>query len=157
MYQPPAMRWRGVSVLTNTPPRRAQSQPGGLQGIVLMEPIIAKAARKLGHRSGGHPTDQRAGRQGVVRTAGGPKASEAVRHQRVRQGGAGSRAPSCSSGTSERRRAASGTGSKVRGVGVAMSAFVAGSIGFDGLFVIKPDGRHVHPVGHRQSWDRVGE
>ena len=48
LYQPQAMRWRGVSVLTNTPPRRAQSQPGGMQGIVLIEPILAKAARKLG-------------------------------------------------------------------------------------------------------------
>ena len=48
LYQPPAMRWRGVTVLTNTPPRSAQSSPGGLQGIVIMEPIIAKAARKLG-------------------------------------------------------------------------------------------------------------
>src|SRR5947207_1125791 len=47
LYQPEAMRWRGVTVLTNTPPRRAQSQPGGMQGIVLMEPILAKAARKL--------------------------------------------------------------------------------------------------------------
>jgi CO/xanthine dehydrogenase Mo-binding subunit len=48
LYQPRAMRWRGVSVLTNTPPRRAQSQPGGMQGITLMQPIVAKAARKLG-------------------------------------------------------------------------------------------------------------
>src|SRR5213594_2113157 len=48
LYQPEAMRWRGVSVLTNTPPRRAQSQPGGLQGIMVMEPILAKASRKLG-------------------------------------------------------------------------------------------------------------
>ena len=32
-------------------------------------------------------------------------------------------------------------GSKVRGYGVATSAFVAGSTGYDGLFVIKPDGR----------------
>src|ERR1700681_5090550 len=47
MYQPLAMRWRGVTMLTNTPPRRAQSQPGGLQGIMLMEPVLAKAARKL--------------------------------------------------------------------------------------------------------------
>ena len=29
----------------------------------------------------------------------------------------------------------------MRGVGVAVSTFVAGSTGFDGLFVIKPDGR----------------
>src|SRR5262249_59723819 len=48
LYQPETMRWRGVSVLTNTPPRRAQSQPGGMQGIVLIEPILAKASRKLG-------------------------------------------------------------------------------------------------------------
>ena len=48
IYQPQAMRWRGVTVLTNTPPRGAQSQPGGMQGIALMEPVVAKAARKLG-------------------------------------------------------------------------------------------------------------
>ena len=48
LYQPQAMRWRGATMLTNTPPRSAQSAPGGLQGIVIMEPIIAKAARKLG-------------------------------------------------------------------------------------------------------------
>ncbi len=48
LYQPEAMRWRGVTAITNTPPRRAQSQPGGMQGIVLMEPVIAKAARQLG-------------------------------------------------------------------------------------------------------------
>ena len=48
MFQPVAMRWRGLAVLTNTPPRRAQSQPGGMQGIMLVEPLLAKAARKLG-------------------------------------------------------------------------------------------------------------
>ena len=42
------MRFRGLTVLTNTPPRGAQSSPGGMQGITLMEPILAKAARKLG-------------------------------------------------------------------------------------------------------------
>jgi CO/xanthine dehydrogenase Mo-binding subunit len=47
-YQPQAMRWRGVTVLTNTPPRSPQSAPGGMQGITIIEPIIAKAARKLG-------------------------------------------------------------------------------------------------------------
>ena len=47
LYQPPAMRWRGVTVLTNTPPRGPQSAPGGMQGIIIMEPILAKAARKL--------------------------------------------------------------------------------------------------------------
>ena len=36
------------TVMTNTPPRSAQSAPGGMQGIAIMEPILAKAARKLG-------------------------------------------------------------------------------------------------------------
>ena len=41
------------------------------------------------------------------------------------------------------RKAQSGkrVGTKVRGVGVAVSTFVAGSTGFDGLFIIKPDGQ----------------
>ena len=45
----------------------------------------------------------------------------------------------------DERKARSGkvNGTKVRGVGVAVSTFVAGSTGFDGLFVIKPDG-HMH-------------
>jgi CO/xanthine dehydrogenase Mo-binding subunit len=43
----------------------------------------------------------------------------------------------------EARKARSGkrVGSKIRGVGVSTSVFVSGSVGFDGLFVIKPDGR----------------
>src|SRR4029077_11156054 len=43
----------------------------------------------------------------------------------------------------EERKARSGqrNGSKVLGVGVAVSAYSAGSMGFDGLLVIKPDGR----------------
>ena len=48
LYQPPAMRWRGATVLTNTPPRGPQSAPGGMQGIIMMEPVVAKAARSLG-------------------------------------------------------------------------------------------------------------
>jgi len=43
----------------------------------------------------------------------------------------------------DERKARSGQrqGSKVRGSGVAISSYNAGSVGFDGLFVIKPDGR----------------
>ena len=47
----------------------------------------------------------------------------------------------------DERKARSGkvNGTKVRGVGVAVSTFVAGSTGFDGLFVIKPDGQmYIH-------------
>jgi xanthine dehydrogenase molybdenum-binding subunit len=139
LYQPPAMRWRGVSVLTNTPPRRAQSQPGGMQGIVLTEPILAKAARKLGidqvaiHRVNAPegkakfgPANPR-GQRGYTTSAFVKEAldrgAELFRwNERKAQGG--------------KRQ-----GSKVRGYGVATSSFVAGSTGYDGLFVIKPDGR----------------
>jgi xanthine dehydrogenase molybdenum-binding subunit len=139
LFQPPAMRWRGVSVLTNTPPRRAQSQPGGMQGITLMEPILAKASRKLGvdqvaiHRINApegkatfgpaNPRGQRAYATSAFVKNALDRGAEIFRwDERKVQGG--------------KRQ-----GSKVRGYGVAMSAFVAGSTGYDGLFVIKPDGR----------------
>ena len=42
------MRWRGLTVLTNTPPKTSQRAPGGAQGVGIMEPILSKAAKKLG-------------------------------------------------------------------------------------------------------------
>jgi xanthine dehydrogenase molybdenum-binding subunit len=139
LYQPEAMRWRGVSVLTNTPPRRAQSQPGGMQGIVLMEPILGKAARKLG-------VDQVA-----IHRVNAPEGKAKFGPANAR----GQRAYATSAFVKEsldrgaemfrwnERKAQGGKrqGSKVRGYGVATSAFVSGSTGYDGLFVIKPDGR----------------
>ena len=47
-YQPETMRWRSVTVLTNTPPKTSQRAPGGMQGIGIVEPIISKAAKQLG-------------------------------------------------------------------------------------------------------------
>jgi len=139
LYQPPAMRWRGVSVLTNTPPRRAQSQPGGMQGIVVIEPILAKAARKLN-------VDEVA-----IHYVNAPEGKAKFGPVNPR----GERAYATSAFVKEtldrgkalfkwdERRAQGGKrqGSKVRGYGVATSSFVAGSTGYDGLFVIKPDGR----------------
>ena len=109
------------------------------------------------HRSGGDPPDQRAGRQGAVRSGRTPRGQRALRRPARSSRKRSTRAPSCSTGTSGRRAAASAAASKVRGIGVAISAFVAGSIGFDGLFVIKPDGRMYDPVGHRQPRHRLGD
>ena len=47
MYQIPHMRFRGVSVATNTPPPVSQRAPGGLQAAVMFEPMLDEAARKL--------------------------------------------------------------------------------------------------------------
>ena len=58
---------------------------------------------------------------------------------------ASTRAPRCSTGRSGRSAAASGSGNKVTGVAVASGSYTAGSIGVDGLCVIKPDGKlYIH-------------
>jgi CO/xanthine dehydrogenase Mo-binding subunit len=139
LYQPVAMRSRAVTVLTNTPPRRAQSQPGGLQGIMIVEPVISKAARKLG-------IDQVAIRRINAPAGKAPLGPANAKGQRAYCTSAFLK-EALDRGKDlfgwEARRARSGRrdGSKVRGVGVAVSTFVGGSTGFDGLFVIKPDGR----------------
>src|SRR5438128_10434797 len=48
IWQPVAMRWRGVAVFTNTPPRSQQRSPGAMQANAIMEPVVTKAAKKLG-------------------------------------------------------------------------------------------------------------
>ena len=138
LYQPPAMRWSGVSVLTNTPPRSAQSSPGGMQGVTIIEPILAKAARRLG-------VDQVALRrlncpegkapfgppmQGKLQYATSAFLKEAL-----------DRGAEQFKWSERVARTPKRIGTKVRGVGVSLSTYVGGTIGFDGLLVIKPDGR----------------
>ena len=138
LYQPKAMRQRAISVMTNTPARSAQSAPGGMQGIAIIEPIISKAARKLG-------LDQVDIRR-VNCPEGKAQFGAEVRGKR-------GYATSCflkealDKGAEQFRwkeRAARDVkriGTKARGVGVSLSCYVGGSIGFDGLLVITPQGR----------------
>ena len=138
LYQPPAMRWRGVTVLTNTPPRSAQSSPGGLQGIVIVEPIIAKAARRLG-------LDQVAIRR--VNCPEGKAPFGPLVHGKMQYATSAFLKEALDRGAEQfkwRERVArtpKRIGTKVRGVGVSLSCYVGGTIGFDGLLVIRPDGR----------------
>ena len=138
LYQPQAMRWRGVTVLTNTPPRSAQSSPGGLQGIVIIEPIIAKAARKLG-------IDQVAIRR-INCPEGKAELGPAIQGKRQYATSAFLK-EALDRGAEQFKwaervaRTPKRIGTKVRGVGVSLSCYVGGTIGFDGLLVIKPDGR----------------
>lgn len=138
VYTPEAMRYRGVSVLTNTPPRGAQRGPGQNQIAAAIEPIFDKAARALGM----DPV--------AIRRINAPDNDAAY---------GGSRGPVTSAylrealdmgserfGWEERRRR-SGTrrGSKVTGVGVGQAFHSAGSSGFDGLLRIDTDGiLHIH-------------
>src|SRR6266850_1210883 len=140
-YQPETMRWRGLTVLTNTPPKTSQRAPGGMQGIGIMEPILSKAAKKLGvdqvelrkiNAPSGHapfgpalPT----GKQAYVTSAFVREALDKGRDLFKW----------------EEKKALYTAGNKrghtARGIGVAVSPYAGGSIGFDGLFIIKPDGR----------------
>jgi len=138
LYQPQAMRWRGATILTNTPPRSAQSSPGGLQGIVIIEPILAKAARTLG-------LDQVAIRRincpegkapfGPAVQGTRPHATSAFVKEALDRGAAQFKWQERVARTPKR------SGSKARGVGVALSCYAGGTVGFDGLLVITPDGR----------------
>ena len=139
LYQPPAMRWRNVTVVTNTPPRSAQSAPGGMQAIAIMEPILAKAARQLG-------VDQVALRH--VNSPEGKAEYGPPNHRGER-----AHVTSCylkqalDYGAQQfkwQERVANKpkqTGTKVHGLGAAITCFHGGSSGFDGLIVITPENR----------------
>ncbi|MFN8060326.1 MAG: xanthine dehydrogenase family protein molybdopterin-binding subunit [Vicinamibacterales bacterium] len=140
LYTPPNIRFRGLSVATNTPPPTSQRAPGGLQGQVMTEPLMSKAARNLG-------IDQVAIRKmnapetgalfGLTDTKERPrqKVTSAFVKEALDKGAA-------MFGWEERKgRSGQRKGSKVTGVGVAAGTFTAGSIGFDGLISIRPDGR----------------
>ena len=102
---------------------RADSREGGAQ---------ARA------RPGGDSPHQLPGGQGAVRTAGAGQA--AARDKRFLKEALDRGAEQFK--WSERvARIPSGVGTKVRGVGVSLSCYVGGTIGFDGLLVITPDGR----------------
>jgi xanthine dehydrogenase molybdenum-binding subunit len=140
MYQSPAMRFRAVSVLTNTPPRVSQSQPGGMQGITIIEPMLAKAARQLNVdqvaiRKLNAPAGKAAAGPPGPAAQGGMRTSSAFMREALDKGA------ELFDWTARKARSGQRTGSKVRGVGVAVSTFFAGSSGFDGLLMIKPDGR----------------
>jgi xanthine dehydrogenase molybdenum-binding subunit len=138
LYQPQAMRWRGVTVLTNTPPRSAQSAPGGMQGITIIEHIVSKAARQL-------KLDQVAIRRincpegkaefGPVMNGKRAHATSAFIKDALDRGAEKFHWQERVARTPKR------IGSKVRGVGVSVSCYVGGTIGFDGLLLILPDGR----------------
>jgi xanthine dehydrogenase molybdenum-binding subunit len=152
MYQPPAMRWRGVTVLTNTPPRVSQSQPGGFQGMRSWNRSCEGFAQ-TGYRSGGDPPDQYAGRQGAHRTSGQRASGLYVTSAFIKE--------ALDMGVEqfewEKRKAQpKRSGNKVRGIGVATSCFVGGSHRLRRAVRHQARWQALHPVGHRQSGHGIG-
>jgi len=138
-YQPLSMRWRYMSVLTNTPPKGPQRAPGGMQGNGILEPVLAKAARQLGiDEVDIHRINAPEGKAEY----GAPDAQGSRPHvtfTSVKQ--AIDRGAELFGWQARKARSGQRQGAKVRGIGMAVSPYSAGSIGYDGLFVIKPDGK----------------
>jgi len=137
-YTPQNMRFRGVPMYTNTPPKAAQRGPGGAQIISMMEPILEKAARELGiERYAMH-----------MLNAPGPDVEFGPRNSTLTSVHA---REALEQGAElfdwEGKLALSGqrNGSKVTGIGIGLSPYTAGSRGRDGMMLIRPDGRlYVH-------------
>ena len=139
IYQPSAMRWRAVNVMTNTPPRTQQRSPGPMQANGICEGVITKAAKQLG-------IDQVAIRrmnspEGKA-LYGPPDPNGARRHITsafVKE--ALDRGVEQFNWNERVQRSGRRNGSKVTGVGVAIGPHGSGSIGYDGLMTIRPDGK----------------
>jgi xanthine dehydrogenase molybdenum-binding subunit len=139
VYQPMAMRWRAVNVLTNTPPRTQQRSPGPMQANGIIEGVITKAAEQLG-------VDQVAIRRINApegKAVYGPPAANGQRRHVTSAfvKDALDRGAAQFEWHTRAARAGQRRGAKVRGVGVAVGPHGSGSVGFDGLMTIRPDGR----------------
>jgi CO/xanthine dehydrogenase Mo-binding subunit len=137
-YTPSNMRFRGVTILTNTPTRAAQRAPGGVQIVAMLEPVIDKAAKALNldrvaiRRLNAPDKDTKYGsnQHGVTSAFVRElfdKGSEMVNWAEYQ------------------KRSGTVSGTRITGTGVALSTYVAGSRGFDGLMILKPDGKlYIH-------------
>ena len=138
-YTPLSMRFRGTAVMTNTPPHGPQRGPGGTQSNVMCEPLITKAAHKLGIDE----VEIRKINAPVTGSKFGPPDAKGQQNfltgsfmrEALDQGSA------AFNWSERKRRNGERHGSKVTGVAVAIGEFTAGTIGFDGLVTIEPDGK----------------
>ncbi len=134
LYTPPAMRFRGIPVMTNTPPRGPQRGPGQNQIATAVEPLIDKAARQLGidrleiRRLNAPDSNWKYGPResgltsAYLREALDKGAVEFNLAERMARNG-------------------QRNGSKVRAVGIGQAFHSAGFRGADGLVVLTPEGR----------------
>ncbi len=138
VYTPQAMRFRGIPVYTNTPIRGAQRGPGQNQIACVVEPLLDKAAEKLGvdplavRRINAPDNDSKYGRRQ------GPVTSVYMREALDKGGEAFDWA-------GKKQKSRQKSGSKVIGVGIGQAYHAAGSNGYDGLVRLTPEGKlHIH-------------
>ncbi|PCJ22409.1 MAG: aldehyde oxidase [SAR86 cluster bacterium] len=149
-YQPKNMRYRGISVYTNTTPRGAQRGPGQNEMAAVLAPIADKAAAAINMDR----VDFR--RANVIDSSGlqggnqSPVTSAFVR-EALDQG-------KRLFGWDEKINQPRQNGNKVRGIGVGIGYHGAGGRGYDGLVRIGPDGKlYIHSgVGNLGTYSYAG-
>jgi xanthine dehydrogenase molybdenum-binding subunit len=134
VYTPENMRFRGIPVQTNTPPRVPQRGPGQNQIACAVEPLLDKAAAELGISR----LDIRTINTPNNGTLFGPKKGKVTSAYLKEAYEKGAEAFEW-----ERRSKLSGqkNGTKVTGIGLGAAYHSAGYSGFDGLCVITPQGK----------------
>jgi len=140
ILQPAAMRFRGVPVLTNTPPKGPQRGPGENQTANVLEPILDSAARQLG-------MDRLALR--LVNTPGGGQGGKIGPKQAPLTSAylkEGLEQAAEKFGYADRiKKSGKQANGKIRSVGIGQAYHAAGFNGWDGMVRITPDGKlHVH-------------
>lgn len=149
VYQPEAMRFRSVPVLTNTIPSGAQRGPGENQLVAVVEPMIDKAARQLNVDrfdirilNAPDSSSKFGPDQGPVTSAFQKDALAKLRN--------------FVKWDELKKKSGQRNGSKVTGIGIGQGYHSAGANGYDGLVRITADGKlHVHTgVGNlgTHSW-----
>lgn len=134
MTQPAAMRFRGVSLYTNTSPRAAQRGPGENEMATALAPILDKVINEAGLD------------RVQVRIQNAPDSSGLIGPQRGTLTGSwfpDAIAQGAEMFNWEERKQRSGrrNGTKVTGIGVGMGYHSAGASGYDGLLRIGTDGK----------------
>jgi xanthine dehydrogenase molybdenum-binding subunit len=154
VYQPKAMRWRGIPVFSNAPTRTAQRGPGQNQLACIMEPLVDRAARELkldrveirqrNNPVNGSLMGGQEGKRGPVTSA---YIKEALDKGRAKF-----------NWDERKKRSGQKNGPRVTGIGVGQAFHPAGFSGFDGLVCLKPDGKlHIHTgVGNLGTFSHSG-
>tara|TARA_B100001059_G_scaffold236823_1_gene291013 strand:+ start:1627 stop:4062 length:2436 start_codon:yes stop_codon:yes gene_type:complete len=149
-YQPRNMRYRGISVYTNTTPRGAQRGPGQNEMAAVLAPLADKVANRLGMDRVAFRRINAIDSDGFQGGSQGPVTSAFVK-EALDQG-------MRTFGWKEKLKQPKQNGSKVRGVGVGIGYHGAGGRGYDGLVRIGVDGKlYIHSgVGNLGTYSYAG-
>lgn len=150
-YQPENMRYRGISVYTNTTPRGAQRGPGQNEMAAVLAPMTDKAAAAVDMDRVRFRQVNAIDSDGFQGGSQGPVTSAFVREALSQ----GNRMFNWEEKNALPRNLG---GSKRRGIGVGIGYHGAGGRGYDGLLRIAPDGTlFIHSgVGNLGTYSYAG-